>query len=80
MQLAFLDGSFKFVYLALFSQARWDESMEEHDGFMDAIIRRDAFTAGELMHAHVLQTGRVVRDTLHPPDIDQRTDALSVSA
>jgi len=53
-------------YLALFSQARWDEAMNEHEGIMDAINRRDGVEAGDLMSGHVLQTGVVIREILYP--------------
>ena len=49
-------------YLALSLQSRWDESMHEHEQFMTAIEQRDGRLAGELMLAHVSQTGQVVRE------------------
>lgn len=51
-------------YVALFSRERWDEAMNEHEGFMDAIESRDAEAAGALMHSHVTRTGAVLRQTL----------------
>ncbi|AXI43986.1 GntR family transcriptional regulator [Sulfitobacter sp. SK011] len=51
-------------YVALFSRARWDEAMIEHESFMEAIERRDAVSAGALVHRHVTRTGAVLRQTL----------------
>lgn len=59
-------------YVALVSRTRWDEAMAEHENFMDAIQRRDAQTAGELMHRHVSRTGAVLRQSLIQ---EQSTDA-----
>lgn len=50
-------------YVALFSRARWDEAMSEHQAIMDAIERRDPGCA-DLMHAHVARTGAVLRRTI----------------
>ena len=62
-------------YLALFSQMRWDEAMAEHENIMAAINRGDAAEAGELMHAHVLQTGIVVCETLYPKAAQEQGEA-----
>lgn len=51
-------------YAALLSRRRWNEAMAEHEQFMQAIIRRDAAAAGELMHRHVSRTGDVLREFL----------------
>lgn len=57
-------------YLALFSQERWDESMAEHQNFMDAIVRGDADSAGELLHQHVTKTGTVLGRLLTEKNTD----------
>lgn len=51
-------------YVALFSRARWDEAMREHEEFMEAVERRDGEAVGTLIHRHVAQTGTVLRQTL----------------
>ncbi len=53
-------------YMALFSQSRWDEAMEEHQQIMAAINNQQALVAGDVMRTHVKQTGTVIRETLHP--------------
>jgi DNA-binding GntR family transcriptional regulator len=52
-------------FFALSSQARWDESVEEHRQIMWALAARDSDKAGRLLAHHVQRTGQVVRDTLH---------------
>lgn len=47
-------------YMALFSQRRWDQSMQEHEQIIAAIADREAPTASELMRRHVLETGKVI--------------------
>jgi DNA-binding GntR family transcriptional regulator len=47
-------------YQALKSQARWDESMAQHEAIHAAILARDADRAGRLMRAHVRDTGQVL--------------------
>lgn len=67
-------------YLALFSQARWDDSMTEHEDFMAAIEQRNADLAGQLMRKHVLETGAVVLEALHPTNLTTMTQATQVPA
>lgn len=47
-------------YLALFSQHRWDQSMQEHEAIMAELKKRNAARASELMRKHVLETGQVI--------------------
>jgi len=47
-------------YQALKSQSRWDESMAQHEAIHAAILARDADRAGQLMRAHVRDTGQVL--------------------
>lgn len=54
-------------YLALHSQPRWDESMQEHQQIMAAFDDRNAELAAQIMKKHVLATGVVVQTTLYPP-------------
>jgi DNA-binding GntR family transcriptional regulator len=57
-------------FFALFSQARWDESVEEHRGILRALEARQAESAGKLLAHHVRRTGEVVNDALQAqPDL-----------
>ncbi len=67
-------------YMALFSQVRWDEAMEEHEEIMAAINRHDVKNAGDVMRTHVKQTGTVIRESLHPGKGDAIQDAGGLSA
>jgi len=51
-------------YMALMSNARWDEAVREHRAILAALEARDAADAGRLMGAHVARTGEVVRHRL----------------
>lgn len=44
-------------FVALRSQPRWTESVEEHRGILKAITARDSAKAGALLAAHVFHTG-----------------------
>lgn len=48
-------------FQAIMSQERWDESMAEHEELMTALEARDGPRAGEIMRAHVLETGEAIR-------------------
>ena len=41
-------------------QARWDESLQEHDGIMAALRTRDGVQLGERLRDHLLVTGKIV--------------------
>ncbi|MBL6946751.1 MAG: GntR family transcriptional regulator [Rhodospirillales bacterium] len=58
-------------YFAIMSQDRWEESMREHGGILDAFAARDAETAGKLILKHVRKTGDVVEKTF---DSDRATN------
>lgn len=47
-------------YLANLSFARWDESMAEHEAFMEALARRDTAALSEGLGVHMERTGAVV--------------------
>jgi DNA-binding GntR family transcriptional regulator len=47
-------------YYALFSQARWDQSMQEHEAIIATFRERDGVLGSRLMHRHVLETGKVI--------------------
>jgi len=47
-------------YLANLSVARWDESMAEHEGIMDALRERDAALLSTRLSEHMERTGLVV--------------------
>ena len=47
-------------YLANVSDARWSESLKEHQAFMEALDRRDAPQFGDLLQQHSRLTAHVV--------------------
>ena len=51
-------------FFALGSRERWAESTAEHRGVLDALRRRDAIRAGELLARHVRRTGTVTNDII----------------
>jgi DNA-binding GntR family transcriptional regulator len=51
--------------LALSSQSRWEESVQEHRALLAALKRRDAALAGRVLAQHVGRTGIVVGDILN---------------
>jgi DNA-binding GntR family transcriptional regulator len=53
-------------YMAILSQARWNEAMDEHHVVMEAFRDRDAEKAARIWRQHVLRTGEVVRATIDP--------------
>jgi DNA-binding GntR family transcriptional regulator len=44
-------------FIAITSEARWEESVKEHELVMSALELRDARYAGEILARHVLKTG-----------------------
>ena len=48
-------------YMALMSNARWDEAVREHRAILAALDARDGAGAGRLVAEHVRHTGEVVR-------------------
>jgi len=61
-------------YAALASPSRWQEAMAEHELLMDALAKRDARRAGDLMHAHDLRTRQAILDRLRPQLADPPRD------
>ncbi len=51
-------------YAAIMSQARWDESVHEHEDLMNALVDRDGVRAGALLLRHVRETGEAVRSSI----------------
>jgi DNA-binding GntR family transcriptional regulator len=51
-------------YLAILSEARWDEAMREHVELMAALEERDAARASRIWRRHTARTGEVVRAAL----------------
>ena len=51
-------------FFALGSRERWAESTAEHRQILDALRRRDALRAGELLARHVRRTGTVTNDII----------------
>jgi len=58
-------------YAALASPARWKEAMCEHELLMDALAKRDARRAGDVMHEHDLQTRQAILQRLQPRRPDE---------
>lgn len=48
-------------FQAIMSQERWDESVVEHEELTKALEARDGARAGEIMRAHVLETGEAIQ-------------------
>ena len=59
-------------YVAILSEARWSDAVQEHAEILAALERRDARRAGELMRQHVARTGEVVRASLDRDHGDDR--------
>lgn len=51
-------------YTALASPERWSEAMSEHEALMDALTRRDAQLAGEILYRHDRRTGETTSEML----------------
>ena len=51
-------------FLAILSDARWRESVDEHAAIQHALEARDADRLGTLMGAHVLRTGETLSESL----------------
>ena len=47
-------------YAALASEARWKESMTEHEELMEALEQREAKLAGEILFTHDRRTGETI--------------------
>ncbi|AWU96333.1 GntR family transcriptional regulator (plasmid) [Azospirillum ramasamyi] len=47
-------------YMANLQQARWDESVQEHEAFMEALAQRDGDLMGQRLRDHMRHTGDVV--------------------
>ncbi len=60
--------------LATFVKLRWEESVEEHEGIMEALRRRDAAVLSDLLAEHCLRTGHVVVALLHAREENQTDD------
>jgi DNA-binding GntR family transcriptional regulator len=54
-------------FQAILSEERWRESVREHADILAALESRQARRAGDLMRAHVAQTGDIVRASLEAP-------------
>jgi DNA-binding GntR family transcriptional regulator len=51
-------------YTALASDARWKEAMGEHEALMQALAKRDAKLAGDILFQHDRRTGETTREIL----------------
>lgn len=64
-------------YMALMSDERWAEAVEEHEGILAALESGEARLAGERLCRHVLRTGEVVRAQLAESGLLTRKSARS---
>ena len=60
MQADFAGKIRRARYMANLQQARWDESVQEHEAFMEALARRDGDVMGQRLRDHMRHTGDVV--------------------
>lgn len=51
-------------YIAIVDRTRWAEAMEEHEGLLAALHRRDAAAAAAIWREHLTHTGRSVEIVL----------------
>jgi DNA-binding GntR family transcriptional regulator len=51
-------------FLAITTQERWDESVQEHEALMLALEARDALRAGLILRDHVLKTALTIGSTI----------------
>lgn len=52
-------------YLAILSVERWEESVEEHAGILEAMEIRDADLVGKRVRDHVRKTGEIVKKSFN---------------
>jgi DNA-binding GntR family transcriptional regulator len=64
-------------FLALSSQERWDQSVEEHRQVLEALENRDSERAGRLLADHVQRTGQVVSNVLEAEMPDASKDGAT---
>ncbi|MEM9428471.1 MAG: GntR family transcriptional regulator [Pseudomonadota bacterium] len=57
-------------YMAIFNRDRWNQSVEEHDGLMTALHRRDTDAAKAIWEQHLLNTGLSVGEALAADQAD----------
>ncbi|WP_246472466.1 GntR family transcriptional regulator [Azospirillum tabaci] len=57
--------------LANYDTGRWQESVDEHEGFMKAFRRRDAEEAGALLADHSRRTAVAVIQALRQPSVQE---------
>jgi DNA-binding GntR family transcriptional regulator len=50
-------------YLAILSVERWEESVREHAGILEAMEARDVDLVGKRIWSHVYKTGEIVKQT-----------------
>lgn len=64
MHAALLARAEQVRFFALRLEDRWEQSIVEHQGILDALVARDAARAGRLLAAHVSHTSDVVATCL----------------
>ncbi len=69
----------RFRSLANFSQLRWDESLQEHEQFMQALEQRDGPRLGRLLREHSDNTAEVVLKALRALDLGENPSVSAVS-
>ncbi len=62
-------------YMANLKQARWDESIQEHEAFMAALADRDGELMGQRLRDHMRRTGEVVIRALRENSAEEKLDA-----
>jgi DNA-binding GntR family transcriptional regulator len=67
-------------YVAILSETRWSDAVQEHAEILAALERRDARRAGELMRQHVARTGEVVRASLDRDHGDREANMFELAA
>jgi DNA-binding GntR family transcriptional regulator len=53
-------------YLAILSVERWEESVQEHAGILEAMEARDVDLVGKRIRDHVFKTGEIVKQSFSP--------------
>ncbi len=67
-------------YAAIMSQARWDESVHEHEDLMNALVDRDGVRAGAVLLKHVRETGEAVKRSIEAEDARSAATATETAA
>jgi DNA-binding GntR family transcriptional regulator len=58
-------------YSSTLSDAHWDESVQEHNALVQALLARDGKQAGRILFDHVIKTGDTILDMMQHQKIAQ---------